>query len=90
MFSDKTLHNVQMAKAITYHLRFIDELYHAIEDRFDLENKKDKEKFEKIRAKYKKIAEQHGAEIKTVYHITRVYITLRECRFLEECDKGFY
>ena len=60
-----------MAKAITYQLRFIDELYHAIENRFDLENKKDKEKFEKIRAKYKKIAEQHGAEIKTVYHITR-------------------
>jgi NTE family protein len=71
MFSDKTLHNVQMAKAITYQLRFIDELYHAIENRFDLENKKDKEKFEKIRAKYKKIAEQHGAEIKTVYHISR-------------------
>ena len=71
MFSDKTLHNVQMAKAITYQLRFIDELYHAIEDRFDLENKKDKEKFEKIRSKYKKIAEQHGAEIKTVYHISR-------------------
>jgi NTE family protein len=71
MFSDKTLHNVQMAKAITYQLRFIDELYHAIENRFDLENKKDKEKFEKIRAKYKKIAKQHGAEIKTVYHISR-------------------
>ena len=60
-----------MAKAITYQLRFIDELYYAIENRFDLENKKDKEKFEKITAKYKKIAEQHGAEIKTVYHISR-------------------
>ncbi|MBV9668560.1 MAG: hypothetical protein JO327_10575, partial [Nitrososphaeraceae archaeon] len=30
-----------------------------------------KDKFEKIRAKYKKIAEEHGAEIKTVYYITR-------------------
>src|SRR5215470_9048650 len=71
MFSDKTLHNIQMAKAITYQLRFIDELYHAVESRFDLQNKEDKKKFEKIRAKYKKIAEEHGAEIKAVYHITR-------------------
>jgi NTE family protein len=71
MFSDKTQHNIQMAKAMTYHLRFIDELYHAVENRFDLQNKEDKKKFEKIRAKYKKIAEEHGAEIKSVYHITR-------------------
>jgi NTE family protein len=71
MFSDKTQHNIQMAKAITYQLRFIDELYHAIENRFDMQNKEDKKKFEKIRAKYKKIAEEHGAEIKAVYHITR-------------------
>jgi NTE family protein len=71
MFSDKTQHNIQMAKAITYQLRFIDELYHAVENRFDMQNKEDKKKFEKIRAKYKKIAEEHGAEIKAVYHITR-------------------
>ncbi|MGC1930408.1 MAG: hypothetical protein WA667_15665 [Candidatus Nitrosopolaris sp.] len=42
-----------------------------IENRFDLENKDDREKFEKIRVKYKKIAEEHGAEIKDVYYITR-------------------
>jgi NTE family protein len=71
MFSDKTIPNIHMAKAITYELRFIDELYHAIENRFDMQNKEDKKKFEKIRAKYKKIAEEHGAEIKAVYHITR-------------------
>ncbi len=71
MFSDKTLHSVQMSKAITYYLRFIDELYGEIENRFDLENKDDKEKFEKIRVKYKKIAEERGAEIKGVYYITR-------------------
>ena len=65
------MHNIQMAKAMTYHLRFIDELYHAIGNRFDLQNKEDKKKFEKIRAKYKKIAEEYGAEIKAVYHITR-------------------
>jgi NTE family protein len=71
MFSDKTQHNIQMAKAITYQLRFIDELYHAVENRFDMQNEEDKKKFEKIRAKYKKIAEEHGSEIKAVYHITR-------------------
>jgi len=71
MFCDRTLHNIQMSKVITYYLRFIDELYHEIENRFDLEKKEDKQKFEKIRAKYKKIAEQHGAEIKEVYYITR-------------------
>ena len=38
MFSDKTLHNKKLAKNITYYLRFIDELYHVIENRFDLEN----------------------------------------------------
>jgi NTE family protein len=27
MFSDKTIHNIHMAKAMTYQLRFIDELY---------------------------------------------------------------
>jgi NTE family protein len=73
MFCDKTLHNVQMSKAITYYLRFIDELYHMIEDHFDFEKEKkeDKEKFEKIRAKYKKISQEHGAEIKNVYYISR-------------------
>jgi NTE family protein len=73
MFSDKTLHNIQMSKAFTYYLRFIDELYHMVEDRFDFEKEKkeDKEKFDKIRAKYKKISEEHGAEIKHVHYISR-------------------
>ena len=71
MFSDKTIHNIQMSKVITYYLRFIDELYYAIENRFDLENKGDREKLDKIRAKYRKISEEHGAEIKAVYYISR-------------------
>jgi NTE family protein len=50
---------------------FIDELYHAVEDRFDLENTQDKEKFEKIKAKYKKISEKHGAQIKGLHYISR-------------------
>jgi len=36
---------------LTYYLRFIDELYHALENRFDLEKKEDREMFEKIKAK---------------------------------------
>ena len=64
MFSDKTIHNVQMSKAITYYLRLIDDLYKMLEDQFSSEKKEDKEKFEKIRARYKKVSEEHGAEIK--------------------------
>ena len=73
MFSDKTLHNIQMSKVFTYYLSFIDELYQMIEDRFDFETEKkeEKDKFEKIRAKYKKISEEHGAEIKHVHYISR-------------------
>lgn len=71
MFSDKTLHNIRMSKVMTYHLKFIDELYHIIENNINLESKKDKEKFEIIRRKYQKIAQEHGAEIKKVYYITR-------------------
>ena len=70
MFCDKTLHNKKLAKAITYYLRFIDELYHVIENRFDLENAQDKEQFEKIKAKYKKISER-GAQVKGLYYISR-------------------
>jgi hypothetical protein len=44
MFSDKTLHNVQMSKAFTYYLKFIDEL-HMIEDRLDFKNKEDNANF---------------------------------------------
>ena len=69
MFCDKTLHNKKLAKAITYYLRFIDELYHAIENRFDLENPQDKEQFEKIKAKYKKISE-HGTRVEGLYYIS--------------------
>lgn len=70
MFCDKTLHNKKLAKAITYYLRFIDELYHVIENRLDLENAQDKEQFEKIKAKYKKISER-GAQVKGLYYISR-------------------
>ena len=71
MFSDKTLHSVQMSKAITYYLRLINDLYKMLEDQFNSEKKEDIEKFEKIRARYKKVSKDHGAEIKRVHYITR-------------------
>jgi NTE family protein len=71
MFSDKTFHSIQMSKAITYYLRLIEDLYTMLEDHFNSEKKEDNEKFERIRARYKKVSEQHGAEIKGVYYITR-------------------
>jgi NTE family protein len=71
MFSDKTLHSLKMSKAITYYLKLINDLYKMLEDHFDSNEKEDKRKFEKIRARYKKVSEKHGAEIKGVYYITR-------------------
>lgn len=75
MFSDKTMNNIQLSKAITYHLRLIDDLYRMLEECYDTENnnnnKVDKEKFEDLRARYKKVSEEHGAEIKGVHYITR-------------------
>jgi NTE family protein len=71
MFSDKTLHNIQMSKAITFYLRLINDLYKMLEDNFDASKREDKENFEKIRARYKKVTEKHGAEIKGVYYIIR-------------------
>ena len=54
-FSDKTLHNIQMSKTITYYLRLINDLFKVLEDHFGSEKKEDKAKFEKIRARYKNI-----------------------------------
>jgi NTE family protein len=71
MFSDKTIHNVQMSKTITYYLKLINDLYKMLEVHFSSEKKEDIEKFEKIRARYKKVSEEHGAEIKRVHYITR-------------------
>ena len=71
MFSDKTIHDIKMSRIITYHLRFIDELYRMLENRFDLKNEDDREMLDKIRAKYKKISQEHGAEIKSLYYISR-------------------
>src|ERR687895_1059117 len=42
-----------------------------LEGHFSSERKEDIKKFEKIRARYKKVSEEHGAEIKRVHYITR-------------------
>ncbi len=71
MFSDKTVHNVQMSKTITYHLRLIDDLYNMLERYFDSNDKREKENFAKITKRYKKVSEKRGAEIKSIHYITR-------------------
>jgi NTE family protein len=71
MFSDKTISSIQLSKSITYYLRLIDDLYRMLEDHFSSEKKKGIEKFENIRARYKKVSQEHGAEIKRVHYITR-------------------
>ena len=71
MFSDKTVHSVKMSKAFTYYLRLINDLYKMLEEHFPSNEKEERKKFEKIRARYKKVSERHGAEIRGVYYITR-------------------
>lgn len=71
MFTDKTLHSIQMSRAVTQYLSLINDLYQMLEKQYKSKNKEDKEKFEKICARYKKIFEEHGAVIKAVHYITR-------------------
>ena len=70
IFCDKTLSTVQISKAITSYLRYIDELYQTVEEYVDL-TKIDKRRIEKIRRKYRKYKQDTGAEIKGVYYISR-------------------
>jgi NTE family protein len=70
MFSDKTEHNVAMSKVITRHLNYIEELYVLIENNID-KIQVDEKQLERIRRKYKKYKQEHGAEIKGIYCITR-------------------
>ena len=42
-----------------------------LENNFNSKNKEDIKKFERIRKRYKRISENHGAEIKEIYYITR-------------------
>jgi NTE family protein len=67
MFSDKTLHNIQMSKTITYYLRLIDDLYKMLEDHFGSEKKKIKRNLKRSGQDIKKY--QKNMELKL-----RVYI----------------
>ncbi len=71
LFSDKTMHNIKMSKAFTVYLKLIKDLYNMLENNFNSQNKEDIKKFERIRKRYKRISENHGAEIKETYYITR-------------------
>ena len=70
IFSDKTEHNIKMSRVITRYLDFIEELYQIFEDNTD-KLQLDNNTLSKIRRKYKKYHEDHGAEIKEIYYISR-------------------
>ncbi|HKX82434.1 MAG TPA: patatin-like phospholipase family protein [Nitrososphaera sp.] len=69
IFSDKTLHNVKMMKVITSYLRFIDELYNALEKADP--SKVDPATRKKLERKYRKFKVERGAEILGIRYITR-------------------
>jgi NTE family protein len=70
MFSDKTQYNVTMSKVISKYLNYIEELYKIVEYNTD-KSQIDEKQLKRIRRKYKKYKQEHGAEIKKIYHIAR-------------------
>ncbi len=70
IFSDKTEHNVQMSKVISRYLDYIEELYQIVENNID-KLQIDEKQLKRIRQKYKIYKQEHGAEIKEIYHIKR-------------------
>ena len=70
IFSDKTEHNIKMSKVITKYLRYIDDLYQIIE-KFTDTSKMERKQLKKIQSMYKKYKQEHGAEIKDIFYVTR-------------------
>jgi NTE family protein len=70
IFCDKTEHNAKMAKVITRYLGYIQELYQLLEDNID-RVVIDKRQLERIRRKYIKFKRERGAEVKSIFYITR-------------------
>jgi NTE family protein len=70
IFSDKTEHNIRMSRVITRYLDFIEELYQIFEDNAE-KLQLDRNMSDKIRRKYKKYHQDHGAEIKEIYYFSR-------------------
>jgi NTE family protein len=72
MFSDKTQGQIRMSKVITRYLKYIEELYQIIDKVYHIDPVKiDKKQLQKIRHTYTKVKREHGAEIKSIVHITR-------------------
>jgi NTE family protein len=70
IFSDKTEHNVAMARVISRYLGYIEELYKVLENNIDRINI-DQKHLNQIRRKYKKYKQERGAEIKDIIYVTR-------------------
>jgi NTE family protein len=70
MLSDKSQHNIKLSKAITRYLKYIAELYQIIEKNIELA-KIDKKQYEMIRRTFTKMKDKGGAEIKSIFRITR-------------------
>ena len=70
IFSDKTEHNVAMARVISRYLVYIEELYKVLENNIDRINI-DQKHLNQIRRKYKKYKQERGAEIKDIIYVTR-------------------
>jgi NTE family protein len=70
IFSDKTEHNIAMARVISRYLGYIEELYNVLENNIDRINI-DQNHLKRIRRKYKKYKQERGAEIKDIIYVTR-------------------
>ncbi len=70
IFSDKTEHNIAMARVISRYLGYIEELYNVLENNIDRINI-DQKHLNQIRRKYKKYKQERGAEIKEIIYVTR-------------------
>ena len=70
MFSDKSQHQIKMAKVITRYLKYIEELYQIIDKNID-PARIDKKQLEKIRHTFTKMKRERGAEIKNIFRIIR-------------------
>jgi NTE family protein len=70
MFSDKSQHNIKLSNAITRYLKYIAELYEIIEKNIE-PAKIDKKQYETIRRTFTKMKVKGGAEIKSIFRITR-------------------
>lgn len=70
IFSDKTEHNVRMSKVVSMYLKYMEELYQIVDDNFDRLQLADKQ-LKSIRQKYNTYKQEHGAEIKEIFHIKR-------------------